>query len=412
MAQRFDYLLLGGGTCCGYASAAIRELDKNGSIGIVSAEDQPPYDRPPFSKNYLVKDAMTPDDAHSKDESFYPENNIELLLGTPVVRLDRVSKGVHTADGREIGYGKLLYALGSEPRPLPGPGGEHVQLLRSYSDSEAIRTAARGAKRAIVIGGGWIGPEVASSLTSRGVAVVLVAREPNIWERVPSRTSGEAVERELRRMGVEVVTGASAASVNGNRVHLSDGRSIDADMVVAGVGASPRTHLAKDAGLAMGASGVAANASLQTEDESIWVAGDVAEFDSVVLGKPYRAEHHLHAKASGAHAGKGMAGDPSPFMETPYFYSDVGELSYIQRGFPELSAKSFVYGDPNEPVITEVFLFNDNRVAGVSDIRRDFKAQDPISNLFADLVRDRATLSADTVAKMSSPDFDVLSLGD
>lgn len=409
MAKRFDYLLLGGGTACGYAAAAIRDLDKNGTMAIVSADTEPPYDRPPFSKNFLIKEAMVPSDAHCKDESFYSENGIELLLETRAVSIDRAAKRVSLADGDEIEYSKMLCALGSEPRPLHVPGDGQIHLLRTAADAERIREAAKTAKSAAIVGGGYIGAEVAASLLRRGLSVALIEKGDRIWAQFPSKAIADAVQLELQNMGAEVHVGETVAEIGTGHVRLESGKTIPADLIVAGIGATPRTHIAKEAGLQV-SNGVVADSSLKTEDPSIWVAGDVAEYDNPVLGTSYRAEHHLHAKASGAHAGKAMATDvTAPFDETPYFFSDVGELSMILRGYPERATRSFLYGDQKAPVLTEVHLFEDGTVAGVIDIRRDYKQQDPISDLFAELVKRKADASA-LESDMSVASFDVLSL--
>ncbi|MCW5946043.1 MAG: NAD(P)/FAD-dependent oxidoreductase [Fimbriimonadales bacterium] len=407
--RRFDYLLLGGGTSCGYCAAAIRDIDKNRTIAIVSADSEPPYDRPPFSKGFLKNDAMSPDDAHCKDESFYPENNIELFLQTPIASVHRGSKKVVAANGDEFAYGKLLYALGAEPIPLSIPGGEHAQLLRTASDGLAIRERAKSSKKICVVGGGWIGAEVAATLQSMGIAVTLIEKMPDLWPNVPSRASASAVKRELEKNGVEVIVGNQVAAIDSKSVRLENGNVIDCDFVIAGIGDTPRTHIAREAGLDVGARGIRANSNLVTSDQSIWTSGDVCEAEDIYLGKHYQAEHHLHAKATGAHAGKGMAGEPAPFDGVPYFFSDVGELSYIQRGYPEHAKESFVLGDPESPVLTEVFLFQDGRFAGGSDIRRDYKQQDPISDLFEALIKARTNIGA-LRDRLQSPSFDVLEL--
>ncbi|MCH8275407.1 MAG: FAD-dependent oxidoreductase [Armatimonadetes bacterium] len=412
MPDSFDYLLLGGGTACGYAAAALREVDREGSVGIVGAETEPPYNRPPFSKKFLTDDTFVPSDAHNQDESFYRDNGVELLLGCRAVGLDRRGRTVELEGGRKIGYGKLLYALGSAAKPLEVEGGGEVMLLRSAGDAELIRSAAKGARSALIVGGGYIGCEVAASLLKVGLDVTLLEIEDRIWPGVPSKAAGEAVRRQLQSMGAEVVTGEGAGAVGGGTpmsVTGTSGRKYAADMVVAGVGAVPGVSLAKEAGLPLGERGVKADSSLRTEDPHIWVAGDVAEYEDVVLGKPFHAEHHMHAKWTGGHAGRAMAGEAGPHRNAPYFFSDVGDLSMILRGYLQHAARSFVIGDPSEPVFTEVCVTSEGHAIGMLDMRRDFKAQDPINDLFEKLILSRTDLSAhlDDFAK---PGFDVMSL--
>ncbi len=409
MNREFDYVLLGGGTCCGYCAAAIREIDKSGSIAIVSADSEPPYDRPPFSKGFLKNESMTPSDAHSKDESFYPENNIELILNTRVTKIDRESKKMAAQGHDQIAYGKLLYALGAEPISLSVPGAELAMLLRSAADGVAIRERSNSAKKVCIVGAGWIGAEVAATMLAKGLSVTIIEKQQNLWPHVPAKAAAAAIQRELASLGAEIRTGREVAAVESDRVILDDASVIECDFVVAGIGDDPCTQLAKECGLPIGSRGVRADSKLRTADPSIWAAGDVCEFDDNILGSTYQAEHHLHAKATGAHAGKCMAGQYADYIGVPYFFSDVGELSYIQRGYPEFAKESFVLGDPTGPVLTELFLFENGTFAGGSDIRREYKQQDPINDLFEELVKSRTDAGA-LRERLSNPSFDVLEL--
>jgi 3-phenylpropionate/trans-cinnamate dioxygenase ferredoxin reductase subunit len=399
MPRQFDYLLLGGGTSCGYAAAAIRGIDKTGSIGIVGAEDQPPYDRPPFSKNFLTNEKMAPDDAHSKDESFYPENNIELLLGAVASGIDTAGKSV-TLRNEQIGFGKLLYALGSEPRRPTLPGSDRVLLLRTYLDSLKIRDQIGGAKSAVIIGGGFIGVEVAASLLSRGVTVTLIEFADKLYSKQPSQVVSDAVLREIQAMGGTVHLGDSAAEVTPSGVKTSSGREILGEIVIAGIGATPKIEIARAAGLRTD-HGVLADAGLRAS-EDVWVAGDVAEYEDAVLGRRFRAEHHLHAKWSGEHAGKAMAGEPTDYRKAPYFYSDIGELSFILRGDPDFEGRTFTFGVAEAPVWTEVTIRPDGSIARMLDIRRDYKEQDPLNDLYEQLIVDR-TAVGDALEGLDNP---------
>lgn len=409
MAKYFDYLLLGGGTSCGYAAAAIRELDNNGSIGIVGADSEPPYDRPPFSKGFLWNDDMVPSDAHSKDESFYPENAIAVMTGQKAVEIDRSSKSVRLESGETLNYGKLLYALGSVAAKLPVPGGDSVLTLRTAADSARIRVAAKTAKSAVIVGGGYIGSELCAALLKLGLSVVLLERNERMLGAVPSVVASVAVQHELESKGAEICIAEEVKSIEDGTVITVSGRMIPADLIIAGVGAIPQTQLAKEAGLEIGVLGVRANSELRTNDNSIWVAGDIAEYEDTILGKPFHAEHHLHAKWSGAHAGKAMAGDSEKYRKVPYFYSDIGDLSLYLRGYPMNAAHSYILGNTQTPEFTELFVFSDGRLAGMVDVRRDWKAQDPISDHVEKLMLEGKNVG-DRVAEMSQPNFDVLSL--
>ena len=387
----YDYLLLGGGTSCAYAAVKIRERDKNGTVAIIGAESEPPYDRPPFSKYYLWNDEKNVDDFHSKDESFYPQNNVELILGCRASAIDTTAKVVKCEDGREIGYGKLLYALGSEPRHLAVPGGELAWVLRTAENSKRIRDAATKGSHAILVGGGYIGAELAASLAGRGCDVTVIERGDMAWSQFPSKAAAKAITAELKNKGVKLVTGENVASIeNGKAVKTKEGNSYSGDFVVVGVGASPRIELARSAGIKTGKSGVLADLHLLTSAKDVWACGDVVEYQDAVLGEPYRVEHHLHAKGSAEFCGNAMAGENAEYRGLPWFFSDVGDLSMNLRGYPERAARSIAINDTEEPVVTEVFLFADDTVAGVVDVRKDYKVQDPIMEKFGELITARA----------------------
>lgn len=412
MPTTYDYLLLGGGTSSAYAAVKIRERDKDGTVAILGAENEPPYDRPPFTKYYLWNDAKNVDDFHSKDISFYSENNVELILGKKAVAIDRAGKRVKVEDGQEYGYGKLLYALGSEPRRLPIPGADTAWVLRTAEDSTRIRNAGQKGAKAVLIGGGYIGAELASSLIGRGCEVTLIENGPRVWSLFPSKAASEAVTQELKRMGANIVSNGSAIKIlNGRSASIEDGRLFEGDFVVQGVGATPRLDIAMQAGLSVGSRGLTANRALRTDDPSIWSAGDVVEYADLHLGEPYRVEHHLHAKGTAEHCGTGMASEVSDYHGVPWFFSDVGELSMNLRGYPEKAARSFLISNTDEPVVTEVFVFSDGRIAGIVDLRKDYKAQDPIMELFGELIQKRATATK-IESDLQTPGFDVMKLAE
>src|SRR5687768_2408134 len=189
MESRYDYVLLGGGTSCGYAARGIRELDKEGSVCIISADNEPPYDRPPFSKGFLKNDAMDVSDAHSNEESFYTENKIEVLLNAEATSIDLEGKSVTLADGTKVAYEKLLYALGSQPKRLGYSGHEQAWTLRTADDSVRIKNAAKDGAKAVIVGGGYIGTEVAASLAARGASVAIIEAGPKLGRFFPDSMS-------------------------------------------------------------------------------------------------------------------------------------------------------------------------------------------------------------------------------
>ncbi|MGI8924392.1 MAG: NAD(P)/FAD-dependent oxidoreductase [Fimbriimonadales bacterium] len=409
MPQSFDYVLLGGGTSCGYAAAAIREIDKSAPIGIISADTEPPYDRPPLSKNYLTKDGMEIADAHSKDVKFYPDNDIDLMLGTEAYSVKTGPRAVELRNGDLIHYGKLLYALGSEPQRPPISGAGRVELLRTAADSHRIKEEAKSGKTAVVIGGGWIGVEVAASLLSRGLKVSLIELADRVLPKLGSAACAEAIRKELEKMGAKVNLGQAVAEVSDGYVRTKSGDRMPGDIIVAGVGAKPRTKMGDEAGLTMGAQGLLADANLRSSDPNIWLAGDVAEYADEIMGRPFRAEHHLHAKWTGEHAGKSMAGQPAPYHKAPYFFSDIGELSLIFRGDPDAKGRTFQFGAHEAPIISEIVLRDDGRVASFTDLRRDYKAQEPLNDMIGKLIEQEVSVER-FAADLGKSDFDPMKL--
>ncbi|MDQ2986932.1 MAG: NAD(P)/FAD-dependent oxidoreductase [Armatimonadota bacterium] len=411
MESRYDYVLLGGGTSCGYAARGIRELDKTGSIAIISADSEPPYDRPPFSKGFLKNDTMEVADAHSNEDSFYLESSIDVELNRRASSLDLAAKRVGLEGGDTVEYGKLLYALGSEPRRLQIPGGEKMWTLRTAADGVRIRDAGQAGKRAVLIGGGYIGTEVAASLLSRGVEVTIIETEERLLRFFPESMSA-AVQEQIESMGGKVNTGDAIASIDANGfVTTKNGVQIESDMVIEGVGVQARLDLGKAAGLEMGEHGLVADATLRSSDPSVWLAGDVVEYPDPIMERPFRAEHHMHATWTGEHAGRAMGGAMAEFRKVPYFFSDIGPLSMILRGDPEASGRIFEFGDQLTPRLTEVVLREDGRLAKFTDLRKEWSEQEPLVDLAERLIEGNVPLEPMANA-MGQKDFDPTRLGE
>lgn len=410
MESRYDYVLLGGGTSCGYAARGIRELDKEGSVCIISADSEPPYDRPPFSKGFLRNDAMEVSDAHSNEESFYAENKIDVLLNVEATSIDLTAKMVTLADGKQVGYGKLLYALGSQPRRLGYPGSEQAWTLRTASDGVRIKNAATAGAKAVIVGGGYIGTEVAASLAAKDVDVTIVEAEPKLGRFFPDSMS-RAIQAQLESMGVTVVTGDTVEGFADGRVRTKSGKEIGADFLVEGVGVAPRAELGKQAGLQPARDGLKADATLRSTDPNVWLAGDVAVYPDETVGHEFRAEHHMHAQWTGLHAGRAMAGDTAPYRKVPYFFSDIGPLSMILRGDPEADGRVLEFGSEDEPRLTEVVLHEDGRLAKLTDLRKDWGEQEPLVDIAERLIEGNIPVEP-LVEAMKSPSFDAARLGE
>jgi 3-phenylpropionate/trans-cinnamate dioxygenase ferredoxin reductase subunit len=341
MADRLvDYLIVGGGIAGAACAEALREGDATASILLVGREPDPPYERPPASKEYLRGDA-TREDALVFAPAWWEQQRVELLTRTSVMKLDTEARTATLSTKEEVGYGAALLATGANVKRLRVPGSEleGIHYLRALGNSDAIRNDAAEAERVVLIGGSYIACEVSASLTSLGKQCTLVMLEDGPLSTGFGPTASGFFERVLREHGVECVCGdplASFAGEEGGRVQevvTESGRRIPADMVVMGTGAMPDVMLARSAGLELGDSGgVRCSSSLATSADGVWAAGDVCEYDSVVHGRRLRVEHFEVARAQGRAAAESMQGRGSDYTEIPYFWSDLADwctLEYV-----------------------------------------------------------------------------------
>jgi 3-phenylpropionate/trans-cinnamate dioxygenase ferredoxin reductase component len=336
----FKYAIVGGGAATATAAEAIRGRDADGSLAIFTREWAPPYQRPPLSKEFLQNRAPLLD-ALMFPAAWYLEKNIELHSGLEVTRVNPLQKRLET-NGGEVGYERLLLATGAAPRTLKIPGADldGVYTLRSYLDAERLRGVRASAQRVVLIGSGFIGMEVAASLRSGGCDVTVVEITSALYARFGAQVSAYA-KSLFDKHGVETIFNASVASIEGQErvtgVTLSDGRRIEANAVVVGVGAAPDVALAQGAGLQVD-DGIVVDDRLRTSAADIYAAGDVARFPGAA-GRPIRVEHFDNAYASGATAGANMAGADERHMYVPFFWSDVFELSFEFVGDPGPDSK-------------------------------------------------------------------------
>lgn len=331
------FVILGGGMVAGYAAKQLVELGlKPGELTILSADSSVPYERPPLSKGFLAgKDSE--DSIRISPEDFYRAHGIEVKLGCEASGVDPQRKRVTLASGEELEFGKLIVATGGHPRSLEVPGANlrNVYYLRSLEDSKAIRRAAEAKKSAAVIGGGFIGMEVASALAQKGVEVTMVLPEDRIWKRFFSPEMSNFFEGYYAARGVRFVKGAAIAGLRGegtvNAVMLRDGQAISCEMVVAGIGVRPVTGFLAGSGIEVG-DGVMVNEYLETSQPDIYAAGDVANYPDLLFEKRRRVEHWDNAVAQGQHCARALMGERAPFRHVPYFFSDVFDLSYEYWG--------------------------------------------------------------------------------
>lgn len=333
MAKRFDYVIIGGGLAGASAVKGIRELDTKGSIILIGDERHLPYDRPPLSKKLWFGQKKV-EDIFINPSSFYEKNSVELLLNTRAASIDPAKKTVE-AGTESYGYRKLLLATGGVPRRLSVPGAELLCYYRYLDDYTKTREAAGAGSSAVVIGGGFIGSEIAAALNKNKVDVTMVYPSPYLVDRVFPKGLGEALQRYYIERGIKVLSGEKPVSFakKGTRILTTTdkGRELESDIAIAGVGIAPSVELASGAGLKTG-NGVEVDEFLRTSDPDIYAAGDLAFFPYKELGKSTRIEHWDNSLNQGAHAGRNMAGATEPFTYMPYFFSDLFDFGYEAVG--------------------------------------------------------------------------------
>ena len=331
-------LIVGGGLAAARTAEQLRRAEYSGSITIVSDEAHLPYDRPPLSKEVLRKEV---DDVALKPREFYDEKDIILRLGSAASSLDTAEQTVTLADGTVLGYDELVIATGLVPRRIPAfPDLEGIRVLRSFDESMAIRQHASEAQHAVVIGAGFIGCEVAASLRSLGVAVVLVEPQPTPLALVLGEQIGGLVARLHRDEGVDVRTGVSVAEVRGqghvDSVVLSDGTELAADLVVVGIGSRPATEWLEGSGVAVD-NGVICDEAGRTSAPNVWALGDVASWRDPT-GHQVRVEHWSNVADQARVVVPAMLGQDVPSaVVVPYFWSDQYDVKIQCLGEPEAS---------------------------------------------------------------------------
>jgi 3-phenylpropionate/trans-cinnamate dioxygenase ferredoxin reductase component len=367
--REFKYLIIGGGMTGDSATDGIRELDASGSIGLIGVEPDPPYQRPPLSKKLWFGDPF---------ESIWcgtANRSVEMFLGRRITAIDPVAKKVTDDEGTQYQYDKLLLATGGTPRQLASvaPVGQSdfgkglVTYYRTVQDYRYIRQQTETKQRFAVIGGGFIGSEIAAALATVKKQVVLVMPDRGVCSRVFPAELSTFVTDFYRQKGVEVKSGESVTDVRRDGEHvvlaMKSGNELSVDAVVAGIGITPNLALAEKAGLAVG-NGIVVDEMLRTSNPDIFAAGDVAEFYSPLLEKRVRLEHEDNANRTGKQAGRNMAGAGEPFHHLSLFYSDLFELGYEAVGDIDSRLETIV--DWVEPFRKGVIFYMTNgRVRGV-----------------------------------------------
>lgn len=332
VAESYDYVIVGGGVAAASAVKGIRSEDSSGTIAVLGSEPDPPVYRPELSKDLWLKDDRSLDDA-SLAGDLEDDEHVDLVLDTTVTEIDPDGHAVRLADGTSVGYGKLLLATGAEPRVLEVAPGPKVIYYRTAADYQRLRAAVDAGSHVVVVGGGYIGSEIASALVQNDVRVTLVLDLQDVQEQMFPRALAASLTKAFADRGVTVVHGtvASGREVDGGvQVALDDGTEITADAAVIGVGVVPRTGLAEAAGIEVD-NGIVVDEHLRTSAADVYAAGDVASYPDALLGRR-RVEHVDHAEKSGEAAGKAMAGADSTYDYTPFFWSDILDYGYEAVG--------------------------------------------------------------------------------
>jgi 3-phenylpropionate/trans-cinnamate dioxygenase ferredoxin reductase subunit len=365
MAKDDVFVIVGASLAGASAAKALRDEGFDGRLVLIGEETEFPYERPPLSKDYLMGKSAK-EKLFAEPADWYDEHNVELRLGVVASGIDRGAQEVLLADGGgTVPYDKLLLTTGSSPRRLhvPGANGDNVHYLRRITDSDRIKTAIADSPRVAVIGGGWIGLEVAAAARTAGrdVTVVESAALPLLGVLGPE--VAEIFARLHTDNGTSLELGAQVTEITPDGVHLGDGRLIPADAVVIGIGITPNVALAADAGLTVD-NGVVTDARLQTSDESIFAAGDVANAFHPLYGKHLRVEHWSNARHQPRAAAKAMLGQDVSYDRVPYFFTDQYDLGMDYSGYVEPGGSSRVVfrGDAGAREFIAFWLAPDNRL--------------------------------------------------
>jgi 3-phenylpropionate/trans-cinnamate dioxygenase ferredoxin reductase subunit len=370
MTPNQTFLIVGASLAGAKAAETLRAEGFDGRLMLVGAETERPYERPPLSKEYLRGEAGR-EKVYVHDEGFYAEQDIELRLGRSAVSLDPHTRELALDDGERLRYDRLLLATGAEPRRLAIPGGDlpGVVYLRSVEDSDALRERLERGGSVVVVGAGWIGAEVAASARQRGLEVRVVEPAAVPLERVLGREVG-AVYRDVHAdHGVEMLLGTGVEAFEGagavERVRTSDGRALECDFVVVGIGVTPRTGLAAQAGLAVD-DGVLVDERLESSAPGVYAAGDIANAHHPFYAERIRVEHWANALNQGPAAARSMLGGTEAYDRLPYFFSDQYDVGMEYSGFAREWDRVVFRGDPEGREFIAFWLAGDRVVAGMN----------------------------------------------
>nr|WBU15410.1 rhodocoxin reductase [uncultured bacterium] len=398
MAPRSTVVIVGANLAGGRAAEALRKEGFDGRIFLVGEEPHPPYERPPLSKEYL-RGEMPREELFVQPESFWAEQEIELLMGVRAVSLDLAHKRVELSSGERLSFDKLLLATGGRVRRLEVPGAdlEGIHYLRTVDDSEALARELRPGRRLAIVGAGFIGSEVAASAREKGLEVTMIEVLPLPLQKALGPEVGRIYADIHRQHGVELVLGEGVERFEGDSrlqaVVTSTGRRIECDLALVGVGIVPATELAEAVGLTVD-NGIVVNEFCQTSHPDVYAAGDVANFYSPVLGRRLRVEHWHNAQNQGMAAARSMLRG-EPYAEVPWFWSDQYDLNMQYVGFADAWDRLVFRGDVEARRFTAFYLRQGRLEAALAINRpRDIRAA-------RELIQARAALDPERLADES-----------
>jgi 3-phenylpropionate/trans-cinnamate dioxygenase ferredoxin reductase component len=379
------FAIVGGGLAGAKAAEALRDNDFTGEVVMFAAEEQLPYERPPLSKEYLAGKKKF-EEFTAQSSAWYRDHHVDLRLGTTVSSLDAQAHLVGLPDGSTLHYDKLLLATGSASRrpPIPGADADGVYYLRTLDDSDALSAAVTSGASLAIVGGGWIGLEVAADARRRGANVTVVEAAELPLLGALGREVAEVFAKLHRDHGVDLRLGSTVEEITtaggaATGLRLGDGSTVDADAVLVAVGAAPNTDLARAAGLSVGPDGgVLVDSTLRTSDPDIFAVGDIASASHPLFGTRIRTEHWANALKQPAAAAAGMLGKPTEYAELPYFFTDQYDLGMEYVGHAPEYARVVFRGDVDGREFVAFWLDGNNRVlagmnANVWDVLDDVK---------------------------------------
>ena len=374
MSREVDFLLIGGGLASANCAAELRKRGAEGSILLAGREPEPPYERPPLSKEYLRGEAERAD-AYVNPPEWYGENDVELLSGTNVMSLDPAARTAKLQGGEEVSFGKALIATGAMVNILRVEGAENegIHYLRAFGNSDAIRDDAKAAAHVVLIGGSYIGAEVAASLTAKGTKCTIVTMEEIALSRTFGEEAGRWFHRLLESNGVTIHGGEELEAYEGDGwvkgVVTKSGLAIECDAVVVGAGVRPDAMLAQRAGLEVD-DGIVCDSKLQTSAEGIYAAGDCCSYDSVIHGRRIRVEHWDVAMQQGMHAARNMLGADADYDVVPYFFSDLADWASLEYVGPAKDWDEEIWRGDRDKGEFSVWYLQDGKVAGALSVER------------------------------------------